>query len=44
MPAHDIYIDLFHNPAMVFKAITELHTTTNAELQDNRVLALLITN
>lgn len=44
MPAHYIYIHLFHNPAMVFRAITELHTTMNAELQDNRVSALLITN
>ena len=29
---------------MVFKGITELHIGMNAELQDNRVSALLVTN
>lgn len=44
MPSCDIYIHLFHNAAKVFKGITELHIAMNAELQDNRVSALLITN
>lgn len=34
----------FRNAAMVFQGITELHIAMNAELQDNRFSALLITN